>query len=80
MEFDQQKLQKLIQHYLISTVIIFFSYITLFLCKITFLFFFFNFKATTTKNISIDEVSKICNIQSAWGFLSKKEELTFTLK
>ena len=56
MEFDQQKLQKLIQHYLISTVIIFFSYITLFLCKITFLFFFFlNFKATTTKYISIDD-------------------------
>lgn len=55
MEFDQQKLQKLIQHNLISTVIIFFSYITLFLCKITFLFFFLNFKATTTKNISIDD-------------------------
>ena len=55
MEFDQQKLQKLIQHNLISTVTIFFSYITLFLCKITFLFFFLNFKATTTKNISIDD-------------------------
>ena len=39
MEFDQQKLQNLIQHYLISTVIIFFSYIALFLSKITFLFF-----------------------------------------
>lgn len=41
MEFDQQKLQKLIQHNLIYTaIIIFFSYITLFLFKITFLFFF----------------------------------------
>ena len=49
MEFDQQKQQKLIQHYLISTVIIFFRYITLFLCKITFLFFFFKFQGDNNK-------------------------------
>ena len=55
MEFDQQKLQKLIQHNSICTAIIFVSYIlkTLFSFKIT--FFFSNFKATTTKNISIDD-------------------------
>ena len=40
MEFDQQKLQKLIQHNLICSAIIFFSYKTLFVIKITFLFFF----------------------------------------
>ena len=56
MEFDQQKLQKLIQHNLICTAIIFFSYMTLFLFKITFLFFFFsNFKATKNIYISIDD-------------------------
>ena len=54
MVFDQQKLKQLIQHNLICTAIIFFSYVTLFLFKIT--FFFSNFKATTTtKNISIDD-------------------------
>ena len=50
MEFDQQKL---IQHNSICTAIIFVSYITLFSFKIT--FFFSNFKATTTKNVSIDD-------------------------
>ena len=50
MVFDQQKLQKLIQHNLICTAIIFFSYITLFVIKITFLFFL-----TKKVYISIDD-------------------------
>ena len=77
MEFDQQKLQKLKQHNLICTAIIFFSYMTLFLFKITFPFFF-HFKATKNIYISIDD--RNVSIQWAMRISIKKEELTFTLK